>query len=602
MPYWLAEASAQQKSTWLKRFDPAYWTVDFPRPMMAAVTTPVAHGLRVDLVFYRRDDLAGLIWAAEDKVDHPLLAYETSRDFRHCRLKFRWRSAGVMPLDAVNGPVLTIEGRDAGGAARTWYVRLWNYATGTPDDATVTLDFDALSGGFVLPAEADPVWAGDIDRMFVSLVPVAYDATPADLAAPVEAWVTMDEIACNGSGSVLSIGDVMVPPHGLSIATGYDDSYNVTPERLLRNILRLGYRGAVNHYVGMSHYYRLAGGVVTATGGALNNACAAWHRDWAKRLQAAGMGLIVSLSYELFDANCPAGWKQRAANGDPALTGYVPPSTLLSPANAEAMTYLQAVARAFLDIAVTAGLAPRFQIGEPWWWVMPDGRICIYDDAARGALGGNPAIIADVRAVSTAAQRALLDAAGAVLAASTSALFAAVRGDHPGCERLMLVYLPTVMDDDAPDVRRANVPTGFDVLQLEDYDWVTSGNRGASARGRAAVTARLGYPPAAQHYLAGFVLRREDRGVWAPIVEAAEARAGEVAATFIWALPQVMRDGFTVFRVNDAPGPTTLPVAVELIEGCDRQLATCRDRFANIANFRGEPHLPGNDLLTRYGG
>ncbi len=40
--------------------------------------------------------------------------------------------------------------------------------------------------------------------------------------------------------------------------------------------------------------------------------------------------------------------------------------------------------------------------------------------------------------------------------------------------------------------------------------------------------------------------------------------------------------------------------AVELREGCDRQLATCRSRFANVANFRGEPHLPGNDLLTRY--
>lgn len=36
-------------------------------------------------------------------------------------------------------------------------------------------------------------------------------------------------------------------------------------------------------------------------------------------------------------------------------------------------------------------------------------------------------------------------------------------------------------------------------------------------------------------------------------------------------------------------------------EGCDRQFATCRDRFANAANFRGEPHVPGQDLLTRYG-
>ena len=42
--------------------------------------------------------------------------------------------------------------------------------------------------------------------------------------------------------------------------------------------------------------------------------------------------------------------------------------------------------------------------------------------------------------------------------------------------------------------------------------------------------------------------------------------------------------------------------AVKIREGCDRQLGTCRDRFANVMNFQGEPHLPGNDLLTRIGG
>ena len=43
-------------------------------------------------------------------------------------------------------------------------------------------------------------------------------------------------------------------------------------------------------------------------------------------------------------------------------------------------------------------------------------------------------------------------------------------------------------------------------------------------------------------------------------------------------------------------------VRVELIEGCDKSLATCAGRFANAANFRGEPYLPGIDLLTRYPG
>ncbi|WP_242098504.1 DUF2163 domain-containing protein [Sphingomonas sp. CROZ-RG-20F-R02-07] len=45
--------------------------------------------------------------------------------------------------------------------------------------------------------------------------------------------------------------------------------------------------------------------------------------------------------------------------------------------------------------------------------------------------------------------------------------------------------------------------------------------------------------------------------------------------------------------------PDTL---VELVEGCDKSIATCAARFGNAANFRGEPYLPGIDLLTRYPG
>ena len=41
---------------------------------------------------------------------------------------------------------------------------------------------------------------------------------------------------------------------------------------------------------------------------------------------------------------------------------------------------------------------------------------------------------------------------------------------------------------------------------------------------------------------------------------------------------------------------------IELREGCDKRFATCCARFGNAANFRGEPHVPGNDLLTRYPG
>lgn len=534
MGYWLAAARDGQAEGVVSRFDPRLWTVDFARPMMAGVTTIAPDGLRVDAVFTGPDDLAGLIWEAEDRWDHPLLTYETVRDFRGCRLRFRWRSAGIKPLDAVNGPVLTIEGRDAGGAARTWYVRLWNYAVGSPTDAVVTIDFASVRAGFTLPGEA--VFAGDVDRMFVSLVPVG---------GAGDGWAEMTGIACSGPGAVLTIGDVVVPEHGLAIANGYDDCYHLTPARVLQGMLQLGYRGDIVHYVGMSHYFRLdAGGLVT---GALNAACAAWHRDFAVRARALGYGVTWSLSYELLAAHCPAAWQQRAADGSPARTGWEPPSALLSPANGTAMTYLQGVARAFVGIALAAGLAAKFQVGEPWWWAMPDGRLCLHDDAARAALG-DPA----EQNVNGATDPAVLAAAGAVLANSTAALCDAVRDVAPGVVTHLLAYLPT-----AVTATEANLPIGwawpaFDVLQLEDYDWAAAGLTALTQTGVALAEARLGYPVERQHYFAGFVLRAEDAAQWGPIHGAAmAARRRGVAATFVWALPQVIRDGFTYFEQED---------------------------------------------------
>jgi uncharacterized protein (TIGR02217 family) len=550
MPYWLAPRGGAGKRGWVKRFDPRYWSVNFPRPMMASVTTPAADALRVECVFYKADDLAGLIWEAEDRWDHPLLSYETSRDFRGCRLRFRWRSGGVRGLDAVDGPTLTVEGRDASGAARSWYVRLWNYADGSPEDAAVSLDFGDLGGGW---EGDDPVFVGDVDRMFVSLVAPGFTGMDAALASPAEGWAELSGIACEGSGSVLALGDAVVPEHRLRIATGYDDLYHLTPARVLRNALQLGYRRAINHYVGMSHYFRLesasGGFYISLAGGVLNGPCAAWHADFAGRAKALGYELIWSLSYELLDQHTWGDWKQRGADGAPALTGWEPPSALLSPAHAGAMSYLRLVAQAFAGIGAAAGLRVRFQVGEPWWWVRSDGSICLYDAAAVAAFA--PVAIADVRGALSVAQKATLDAAGAVLANSTAALCAAVRGVAADSETLLLVYLPTVLE--GAEVLRANMPVGwarpaFDVLQLEDYDWVTASNAGASARGAAAATARLGYPVEEQHYFSGFVLKLEDAAQWGPIAAAAEAGwARGVPEVFAWALPQVLRDGFTWF-------------------------------------------------------
>ncbi|HEX4761584.1 MAG TPA: DUF2460 domain-containing protein, partial [Sphingomicrobium sp.] len=285
------------------------------------------------------------------------------------------------------------------------------------------------------------------------------------------------------------------------------------------------------------------------------------HRDFARAARSRGYEIIWSISYEILDMFCPEGWKQRTFDGAAALTAYDPPSALVSPANAAAIAFLADVAQHFAGIAQEAGLQPRVQIGEPWWWVTETGAIALYDDAARTAFGGSPVEIADVRGPLDGDQLALLDAAGTVLADSTATIADAVKQSDPNAKSLVLVYLPSVLDPDAPELRRANLPMGwarpaFDLLQLEDYEWVTSGRSGLRAAAYAQVDARLGYPRSEQHYLAGFVADDTQRGQWAGIINAAvEARKRGCAEVLIWALPQVLRDGLTIFGEEQSVTP-----------------------------------------------
>jgi len=56
--------------------------------------------------------------------------------------------------------------------------------------------------------------------------------------------------------------------------------------------------------------------------------------------------------------------------------------------------------------------------------------------------------------------------------------------------------------------------------------------------------------------------------------------------------------------ILDVPLAETLEPGTRAVlrEGCDHTLDTCSQRFGNAVNFRGEPFLPGNDMLTRYPG
>jgi len=78
----------------------------------------------------------------------------------------------------------------------------------------------------------------------------------------------------------------------------------------------------------------------------------------------------------------------------------------------------------------------------------------------------------------------------------------------------------------------------------------------------AGAVPRLGDPAQKQPFFSGFAANAED---WPRIVKAAVAAQGAVAEVFVWALPQIVRDGLTLFGKEDDVTPfedVDFPIAI----------------------------------------
>lgn len=105
-------------------------------------------------------------------------------------------------------------------------------------------------------------------------------------------------------------------------------------------------------------------------------------------------------------------------------------------------------------------------------------------------------------------------------------------------------------------------------------------------RGAGAIVSVLDASTFTVSGLGGFVDGLFSRGLltWdaGGAVEIAHHRAGATATIELR----------TPWRAPMAPGDTFVVTA-----GCDKRAATCRDRFSNTINFRGFPHMPGEDAV-----
>ncbi len=121
-------------------------------------------------------------------------------------------------------------------------------------------------------------------------------------------------------------------------------------------------------------------------------------------------------------------------------------------------------------------------------------------------------------------------------------------------------------------------------IDLDDAAWRGTGTVTAAADKRRFTASGLG----------GFAAGWFERGRLEWTGGANQGRAIEVRA-------HRLADGVATVELWQAmAGAIAAGDTFTVTAGCDKLFATCRAKFANAENFRGFPHMPGNDFVLSY--
>jgi len=568
----------QQPSTFnttIERFDPIFWDVDFNLSAIATITTTGSDSFHVEGILRSTTDLVGLFWRSKDKFGHPLFSYQQNVDWRNCVLSFDLVYTAC-PVINESANRLTMTVTDMSGKA--YFVYLENFITsGSPSgrNASFSIDFNTAMAG-VLADETVP-W-DFIDNIFIGWVPPGYNgplgpSTPiADLAFTAD----MTNITVTGSNSTVGYNDAGLAAHDLEIADGYADSYPLTPARVVDQIVNLGYRGDVTLYVGFTQFLSLtydsgeARFKIDTAKDTINTPSSLWVTDFCERLDAEGIGVIMSVSFELLNQFVPYEWCQYDYKGDISESGWTPSSSFVSPSSVDGMNYLRDVAVEFVKLGVDAGATTGYQVGEPWWWPggFNDNGPCFYDPFVQAEYLSDTGLPVPTPFLQTifdeyeddADQVAYLTWIRRKLGSATLWLRDEVKAAYPGTLCTVLFYTPTVSNPLSPMLNLVDFPAedwaspAWDFIQVEDYEVIEFGNFTQQRSDLDVPIQALGYPLSDCQYFSGFNLLPATTFIWDKIDQAIWVAKEEkdYPKALVWARPQVCRDGW-VYNEDDWP-------------------------------------------------
>lgn len=121
-------------------------------------------------------------------------------------------------------------------------------------------------------------------------------------------------------------------------------------------------------------------------------------------------------------------------------------------------------------------------------------------------------------------------------------------------------------------------------VNLDAADFLGAGAVVVRKRDRAFVASGLGAFPATW-FASGYV-------EWT--VGANAGRSAEVM------LHDVAGEVVTLTLLQAPVRPIATGDSFSVRAGCDKRISTCRQKFENAPNFRGFPHIPGQDAVIRY--
>lgn len=557
-------------------FKPMYWKINGPSTESFS-TISKGDILHVTMVCRTTTGLCGLRWVSEDKGSHKGLAYEKRPTYAGTKMRFSVTVSGNTPdfSNVDNAPTLTVNHSDK----TVQYIPLYRYATISNNGKTalIEIDFDTVRAGFDL---TETVRLDDIDEMFFSIVSNHYREGVAFAPLPTPETITWDMkfLPVDQSVSSMRVGNLRVAPHDIGMCTSYDDLYHLSPERVVHDMYMLGYRGLVDHYVGMSHYYHalwhadLNGWRVDTTT-PLNAATVKWHEAFYEHLKRYKYEVVNSVSWELMSTVCPPTWVQQDWDSNPAATGYTPPSWLISPSSTEGIGYIKSIMLAFSKIANDKGLVPNIQMGEPWWWYnVATKRPCIYDYPTKLAFNQATGLYAEDigtydKPNTSPTITAYIDFVRKLLGDKVLECVRAVKAVYPTAKTTAMPFLPSIIGMGV--MEQINLPTAqysndnLDIYFTECYDWLLKGELNRSLDAVTIPMERMGWAPSKIHYLSGFVpdpvlapiYGFDPEGpwiedVWKLIVGSINLMAQHYPGVrnYIWAYPQVMTHSLVVTR------------------------------------------------------